>query len=396
MALGAVPRYGYFSTLDNLENRLPFDQLLRNLTEQTLACEQAGFGVVWTGEHHFGHEGFDVHPNPAITGAYLAALTTKIRIGFAALIATEWHPLRLAEDVALVDQLSGGRVECGFGRGLSIRELTNLNPNADRRNSERNEALFTEIVDIARKAWTQDPFTHDGLFYQFPQRGVRDHTAGWYDRDERYRSESGEYVGMRIVPRTVQTPHPPVWNVTDSNEGFRYSAATDMNPICWLRSTGGIVEAFEIFREQAMASRGEELALGERCGLLRTCFVAETMEEARAITESAIEFLYGNYIGGYRGRSIYAEPGETLSDEDESAGWFDFLWERDHLLIGTPEMVAEKICRLTEATGMEDLLTLMWLPGVAHEQIMRSIQLFGDEVMPLVERELAGQERAGV
>jgi alkanesulfonate monooxygenase SsuD/methylene tetrahydromethanopterin reductase-like flavin-dependent oxidoreductase (luciferase family) len=375
--------------LDNLENRLPFGQVLQNITEQTLACEQAGFGVVWTGEHHFGHEGFDVHPNPTITGTHLAALTTDIRIGFAALIATEWHPLRLAEDVALVDQLSGGRVECGLGRGLAVRELTNLNPYADRRNDKRNEALFSETIEIVRKAWTEDPFKHAGTFYEFPHRGVRDHTASWYERDERYRSESGEYVGMRIVPRPLQAPHPPLWNVTDSNSGFRYSGEMDLNPICWLRSTGGIIEAFEIFRA-ARAAQGEELALGERCGLLRTCFVAETMEEARRATEDAIEFLYGNYIGGYRGRSIYADPGETISDADNQTSWFDFLSARDHLLIGTPEMVAEKICKLHEATGVEDLLTLMWLPGLEHEKIMRSIELFGEQVMPLVERERSG------
>jgi alkanesulfonate monooxygenase SsuD/methylene tetrahydromethanopterin reductase-like flavin-dependent oxidoreductase (luciferase family) len=381
----AVPSYGYFTMLDNFENRLPYTEVLENFTAQAQLCEQVGFDTVWTGEHHFGHEGFDIHPNPVITGTHVAALTSKIRIGFAGLIAPEWHPLRLAEDVALLDHLSGGRVDCGLGRGLSARELTNLSPNADRRNSMRNEALFTEIIEVVKKAWTEDPFTHDGLFFQFPHRGVRDHTVPWFDRDARYRSEADEYVGMRIVPGPVQSPHPPLWNVTDSNSGFRYSAKMGMKPICWLRSTRGIVEAYTTYRDEVAASGGEELDIGQNCGLLRTCYVAETMEEARKLAEEPIEFLYRNYVGGYRGRNIYADPGETLSEADELASWFDFLWDRDHLLVGTPEIVAEKIVKLKATTGMDHLLTLMWLPGLDQSSIMRSIELFGEQVIPLVE-----------
>jgi alkanesulfonate monooxygenase SsuD/methylene tetrahydromethanopterin reductase-like flavin-dependent oxidoreductase (luciferase family) len=379
-------RYSYFTTVDNRDNRLAYRELLTNLTEQTRLCEDAGFAAVWTGEHHFGHEGFDIHPNPVITGAHLAAKTETIRIGFLALIATEWHPLRLAEDVAMVDQLSGGRVECGLGRGLAVRELTNLSPNADRRNNKRNEAFFEEIIEVVRKAWTEDPFTHDGLFFQFPQRGVRDHTTAWYDRDPRYRAESGEYVGMRIVPHPLQTPHPPLWNVTDSLSGFRFSAQMGMRPVCWLPSTPGIVDAFTAYRDEVARVEGTELAPGERCGLLRTCFVAETMEEAKRIAEEPIEFLYSKYIAGYRGRNIFANHGETLSADDEMASWFDFLADRDHLLVGTPEYVAEKIIALREQTGVEDLSTLMWLPGVEHRDIMRSIELFGERVVPLVDQ----------
>jgi alkanesulfonate monooxygenase SsuD/methylene tetrahydromethanopterin reductase-like flavin-dependent oxidoreductase (luciferase family) len=109
------------------------------------------------------------------------------------------------------------------------------------------------------------------------------------------------------------------------------------------------------------------------------------MEEARRIAQEPVEFLYGKYIAGYRGRGIFANRGETLSSDDEALSWFDFLAARDHLLIGTPEVVAEQIARLRDETGMDDLATLMWLPGVDHRDIMRSIELFGERVIPLVE-----------
>lgn len=375
--------YGYFTTLDNRDNRLPYKEVLDNLLEQTKLAEQAGYRTVWTGEHHFGHEGVDIHPNPVVTGAHLAAHTSDIRIGFAGLIATEWHPLRLAEDVALLDQLTGGRVECGLGRGIAVRELVNLNVDADRRNDKRNWALFRETVDIVKRAWMEDPFTYDGLFYQWPVRGVQDHTTGWYPRDERYRSEKGEHIALSVVPKPFQDPHPPLWNVVDGTAGFRVAAEMGMKPACWLRTTSGIVEAYEAYREAVRDCDGVELARGQNCGLLRAVIVAETMEEARRVAEEPISFYFGNYVAGHRGRKLFVEPGEVI-DKSSEADWFEFLSERDHVLVGTPEVVAEKIAGLRATTGVEHFMTLMTVPGVSHRDVMRSIDLFGSEVMPLV------------
>lgn len=373
--------FGLFTTLDNRDHRLPYREVLSNLIEQTRLGEEAGFSTIWTGEHHFGYEGVDIHPNPVITGATLAAHTSTIRIGFAGLIAPQWHPLRMAEDVALLDQLSGGRVECGVGRGVAVREMVNLNVDSDRRNEKRQWALFRETVDIMRKAWTQDPFTYDGLFYRYPQPGTPDHTAAWYPRDARYRTEAGMLAALSVLPKPLQQPHPPVWNVVDSTNGFRIAAEDDMKPMCWLRSTAGVIEAYDAYREVMQRVHARTLARGENCGLLRACFVADTMQQARRITEQPLSFYFGDYVAGHRGKKIFVEPGEEI---DNDIAWFDFLFERDQILVGTPEIVAEKITRLREQTGVEHLLTMMALPGVHHSDVMRSIELFGRELMPLL------------
>ena len=133
-------QFGYFSVLDNPGLEIPYNQILTELSEQTQAVEQAGFNGVWLGEHHFGGEGYDCIPNPLMILSHLAAQTTTIRLGLAAVIVPQWHPLRIAEDVAILDQLSGGRVECGVGRGIFPRELTNLNIDADRRNDREELA----------------------------------------------------------------------------------------------------------------------------------------------------------------------------------------------------------------------------------------------------------------
>ena len=119
--------------------------------EFALAAEEAGFWSTWYTEHHFGHEGIEITPNPVIMSTDIAARTSRIRIGQAANIITFWHPLRLAEDLAMLDQLSGGRLEIGIGRGLYGREALNLNPIADPRNEEQNRALFDETLEVMQQ-----------------------------------------------------------------------------------------------------------------------------------------------------------------------------------------------------------------------------------------------------
>ena len=114
-----------------------------------------GFWSIWYTEHHFGHEGIEITPNPVVMSTDIAARTSRIRIGQAANIITFWHPLRLAEDLALLDQLSGGRLEIGIGRGLYGREALNLNPIADPRNEHQNRELFEETLEVMQKAWTR-------------------------------------------------------------------------------------------------------------------------------------------------------------------------------------------------------------------------------------------------
>ncbi len=380
-------RYSYFFTLDNPGHRLPYHELLKNATEQTVQSEQGGYEIVWLAEHHFGGEGMEIHPNPIVTGAHLAAKTSRIRIGMAAVIIVYWHPLRLAEDLALLDNLTEGRLEIGIGRGLSPREATNLNPDADRRDEPRNWRLFLETLDILKKAWTEEPFTYEGEFYRLPMPGVKD-TATWAPRDPRWRSETGEYIGMSIIPRPYQRPYPRLYNVLDKTHGFEVAAEQGLLPITWLRSRAGLHEALDTYRTAASRVQGRALRLGEDCAILRTMHVAESMAEARHIAEPAVETLY-NYIGGIRSRDIYADPGETLNEAESKGAWYDFLNDRDHLFIGHPEAVAEQIVRLKRDFGLDHLLAYHWLPGLEHRQMMRSNELFIERVMPLVAKEEA-------
>ena len=161
-----------FTPFFNPGENIPWDRVVRMLREQASLAEQAGFTTVWFTEHHFAHNGFmNAPPNPILMGADVAAHCKNIRVGQAPVVLPDWHPLRVAEDVALLDNMTEGRVDFGAGRGLNERNTIQFNVAADRRDHAKCEALFRECLDIVIKAWTEDPFRYQGDFYRFPVPG---------------------------------------------------------------------------------------------------------------------------------------------------------------------------------------------------------------------------------
>jgi alkanesulfonate monooxygenase SsuD/methylene tetrahydromethanopterin reductase-like flavin-dependent oxidoreductase (luciferase family) len=167
-------RFGIFTTLYDCggEAATPAEAL-DHLREQVTLAEELGFDAVWMGEHHFGPYHLGDLPNPILVGADLAARTSRIRIGQMANIAVWWHPIRLAEDLAILDNLTRGRIDVGFGRGIWPYEGPQFHAHADPRRDAENRELFRETVEIVRKAWTEERFAHRGPNYTFPAPETR-------------------------------------------------------------------------------------------------------------------------------------------------------------------------------------------------------------------------------
>ncbi|GAA4861975.1 LLM class flavin-dependent oxidoreductase [Saccharopolyspora rosea] len=373
-----------FSVFHNLgaPGRLDeYHEVMREAREFAVAADQAGFWSTWYTEHHFGHEGIELTPNPVLMGTDIAAHTSRIRIGQAANIITFWHPLRLAEDIALLDQLSGGRVEVGVGRGLYGREAMNLNPLADPRDQEQNRALFEETLDVMRKAWSGEFFSHDGRFHRFPAPGVQwNHPLSPATPDY---TEDGVITKLAVTPRSYQRPHPPLWQVIDSPRSIESAARAGIQGLFWLPPVSALKDRFELYRRAATEATGREHALGEGIGLVRDVYVADTMERARAEFEEAVMTSY-RWITHWRGLGNLMEAGEQLTDDHRLS--YDFLAERN-LLVGTPDHVAGKIQELRDELNLEHLLLWTTHPGLEHRNAMRSLELFAEKVMP----QFAGQ-----
>jgi alkanesulfonate monooxygenase SsuD/methylene tetrahydromethanopterin reductase-like flavin-dependent oxidoreductase (luciferase family) len=367
-----------FSVFHNLgaPGRLDeYSAVMGEAREFALAAEAAGFWSIWYTEHHFGHEGIEITPNPVIMSTDIAARTSRIRIGQAANIITFWHPLRLAEDLAMLDQLSGGRLEIGIGRGLYGREALNLNPIADPRNEHQNRELFAETLEVMQKAWSEEFFSHHGRFYEFPQPGVRwNHPLS--PPDERFADERGMISKMTVSPRPLQRPHPPLWQVIDTPPSIEWAASRGIKGMFWLPPVSALKRRFALYREHAAAA-GIELEQGENLALVRDVYVAPTMEQARREFEHAVMTSY-RWILHWRGLRNLLEEGEELGEHALS---YDFLHARNQL-VGTPEFVRERIAELRDELGLQHLLIWTTHPGLPHDQAMRSLDLFASDVMP--------------
>ena len=164
-------------------------QAYQNMLEQVDRAEALGFEGVWLTEHHFQYYGGLV-PAPPILAAAIAQRTRRIRLGMAVTLLPFHRPVRVAEDLAMVDILSGGRLDWGVGRGFLNWEYQNLGVAV-----EESRDRFAECLDIVLKAWTEDSFTDQGRFHQ--------------------------YRDLSVVPRPIQRPHPPIWFAASaSDESF--------------------------------------------------------------------------------------------------------------------------------------------------------------------------------
>ena len=350
--------------------------LLENLRQQTVLAEELGFEAIWLGEHHFGPYGAGDVPNPILLGADLAARTSRIRIGQMANIAPWWHPIRLAEDLATLDNMTGGRVEVGFGRGIWPYEGPQFHPNADPRKDKENRELFRETVQIVREIWTNEYFSHQGTNYTFPvEDTVFSHPS--YPPDPIWKD--GERVTkLRVTPRPFQKPHPPLWMTVSTDRSVTTAAELGLKACYWQPPALRIRRRMELYAEVRSKTDGRPFELGEDQAVMRSTYVASSMEEARREAEEGImsSFIFND---PFRGRQVFTNPGETL-DPDVKLDW-DFLEPRT-LLVGSPENIVEKVQELQEVCNLDYLLVEFAHQGLPLSKTLQNLENFATRVMP--------------
>ncbi len=352
------------------------EQMIDNLRQQTILAEELGFETMWLGEHHFGPYGVGDLPNPILLGADLAARTSRIRIGQMANIAPWWHPIRLAEDLAILDNMTRGRVEVGFGRGIWPYEGPQFHPHADPRRDEESRELFRETVDVVREIWSNEYFSHDGNNYTFPVDGtVFSHprypsNPAWQD---------GEKVTkLRVTPAPYQKPHPPLWMTVSTDRSVTTAAELGLKACYWQPPALRIKQRMELYAQVRSERDGRPFRVGEDQAVMRSTYVASSMEEARRDAEQGImsSFIFND---PFRGRQVFTNPGEVL-DPGVNLDW-DFLEPRT-LLVGSPENVVEKVHELQEVCNLEYLLVEFAHMGIPLRKTLKNLETFATEVMP--------------
>jgi alkanesulfonate monooxygenase SsuD/methylene tetrahydromethanopterin reductase-like flavin-dependent oxidoreductase (luciferase family) len=376
-------KFGYFCNTTNW-NKKPYTEILNEAREIAKYCDANNWNSIWFTEHHFNHEGMEACPNPLIMCTDIAARTKQIRLGQACNTITFWNPIRLAEDIATLDHLSNGRVEVGIGRGVYGREAVHLNMEADLKDQAKNKRLFQETLSIMKKAWTEKFFNHKGEFYTYPSPNyVWQHDMSPPNK-EIVDLKTNEIKKISVIPQPYQKPHPPITQVVDSVSSIEWAAKNGINCIMWIPTVKTLKKRFEVYKNAKSETEKRDVPMGEGITLVRDMFVAETMEDAKKL---AGEYMvnYMKWVCHWRGLGNHMDPDETLPVTKGKTDLLDyeFLHKRN-MLFGTPDYVVEKIKELQTELNLKDLLVWSNFPGIKHEDAMRSIKLFNEEVIPKI------------
>jgi alkanesulfonate monooxygenase SsuD/methylene tetrahydromethanopterin reductase-like flavin-dependent oxidoreductase (luciferase family) len=376
-------KFGYFCNTTNW-NKKPYTEILNEAREIAKYCDANNWNSIWFTEHHFNHEGMEACPNPLIMCTDIAARTKQIRLGQACNTITFWNPIRLAEDIATLDHLSNGRVEVGIGRGVYGREAVHLNMEADLKDQAKNKRLFQETLSIMKKAWTEKFFNHKGEFYTYPSPNyVWQHDMSPPNK-EIVDLKTNEIKKISVIPQPYQKPHPPITQVVDSVSSIEWAAKNGINCIMWIPTVKTLKKRFEVYKNAKSETEKRDVPMGEGITLVRDMFVAETMEDAKKL---AGEYMvnYMKWVCHWRGLGNHMDPDEMLPVTKGKTDLLDyeFLHKRN-MLFGTPDYVVEKIKELQTELNLKDLLVWSNFPGIKHEDAMRSIKLFNEEVIPKI------------
>jgi alkanesulfonate monooxygenase SsuD/methylene tetrahydromethanopterin reductase-like flavin-dependent oxidoreductase (luciferase family) len=339
-------------------------------------CEELGFDTFWLTEHHFQHEGYEVIPNGILFGAFLAARTQRIMIGALFHIVPQWHPLRLAEDFAILHNLSGGRAILGVGRGTVPREAlplgTTVAGGARIDESGRvdpdqtNREMMDEAMAVIELALNNETFSFHGKHYDFPPPGIA--------------AEDGDVTELTLVPRP-KYPY-EIWQAITSPPTLEQVPRKGYNGVFWLKHYDFLKQFWDRYAEIVEETTGTPLASGEKRMLVLNVRVANTHEEAiRTARRSHDEFW--NFLApfgwarGYRGPDGKPLPTGAVPSFEESLK--QKIW-----IVGTAEEVAEGIDFFRTLLGLQHLTIVPGFPGDSYDEVEEQLARFSQDVFPLL------------
>jgi probable F420-dependent oxidoreductase len=315
--------------------RRPWQRLYQETLEQVAWADSLGFDSVWLSEHHFTDDGYLPALLPML--AALAMRTSRMRLGTAVLLAPLHHPLRLAEDAAVVDTLSGGRLELGMAPGYRAEEFALLGV----RRAERGRRT-DETIEILKAAWRARPFSYRGSCFRFED--------------------------VVVTPPPLQRPHPPIWVGGSSQAAARRAAHHGCH---FLPDADAPAELYHLYRTD-LAANGHDPARF-RIATSRAVYVCDDPERGWREVQEHYQYMANRYRQ-WSAAGNTEHPQRPLKHADELS--------QGNYLVGTPDMVAQEISRLQRALPLDRLIFWARPPGLSVASSSRSLELFAQQVLP--------------
>ncbi|MBI3637190.1 MAG: LLM class flavin-dependent oxidoreductase [Candidatus Rokubacteria bacterium] len=324
-----------------------------------------GYHCLWMAEHHFQHEGYEVFPNLILLSTWLATQTKRLKFGCAFNILPMWHPVRLAEDYAMADIMTGGRVIMGVGRGYHTREVESFG--APMLDNQANKELFEEQMDILLKCFNEESWSHHGKHYDIPPavpyRG--------YDMRE-----------VTCVPRPIHRPV-EIWQPIASGKTLDYIATRGIKGMITLTGERIVEQIFHAYRDAA-ARAGRTLALGQDLCWGVGLYLADTEDEAIRRVEPAHDERYKWFapFGFVRYADEHGRPWgtpgaparvPTLREGIDQKAW----------LCGPPSRVIDGIREFEAKYPGLDQMMIHWAEGIPPKEWEEQLRWFARDVMPV-------------
>jgi alkanesulfonate monooxygenase SsuD/methylene tetrahydromethanopterin reductase-like flavin-dependent oxidoreductase (luciferase family) len=315
------------------QRRVDLATVYTRALERIEIMDRTGYDAVWLAEHHFSD--FSVCPSVHMVGTLAAARTRRLRIGTGVSLAPFYHPLRLAEEVSLLDILSGGRVNWGAGRGFARIEFEAFGVPP-----QESASRFRETVEIVLRAWTDERLCFTGRHFRFD--------------------------GIEVLPKPLQQPHPPVWMAASSDGAIDWAAGRGFSILMDPHSSAAEIGRKRLRYAEKLAAAGFSEA-GRDIPIARLVALGRNPREAAAVALSGAEWIVNSYLG--------AQHRPVMQDKFTPEGVDPIRRYLDEVILhGTPDAVADQLRRLRDEIGLDYLLCA----PLSHESFL----LLTDEVLP--------------
>lgn len=410
------------------ETHAAAQRVILSQVRQGILADQLGYDYWFQTEHHFQPEGAELSPSPILGEAAIASRTRRIRLAQAANIITWWHPVRIAEQAAMLDVISGGRLEFGIGRGYQPREneVFGWAYGSTIQDQERNRAYYEEAYDAIIAAWTQDSFSHHGEFMSLPPSYTRwghKQTMAYYSQPGIGRTldqvlavggpdmySAGNPVlatttklrEFPVYPQPLQKPYPQVWEPLTSPRSIRWAAERGINGYFIVEPNSRLRKNIELYYQAAEGAnwpdrRGRgRFKYGwdaeKRRGVV-TCRYIHVVDKGLGDMERAARGmeLQWDYYGPFGFAAVLAEADEPFYDLNMKVT-ADLLRRKEVAVHGSKQYVIDTIMKVKQECGYEDFMFNAWfeLGGFATAEIEAQMQYFAEEIMPVLRSECGG------
>jgi natural product biosynthesis luciferase-like monooxygenase protein len=328
---------------------------LHCIVEQSAYAESLGFDSVWLAEHHF-HSFGGILSSPPVIGAAIAQRTSRIRIGTAVTLLPYHDPLRVAEDYATLDCLSGGRLEFGIGHGfVKWESLTFGIP------LEELRERFQENLAIILNAWRDGEFSHEGSFHR--------------------------YHSVKVLPRAVQRPYPTVWmGATSTPESFEFAGRSGFHLmlIPFLHELDELRAMVDIYLNARRAA-GHTMSASRVIAMYHV-YVGETAHESRATAEPALVAYHAAAAEARNLTQGIPEPESYRTHDEHRAKMrrltFNDLVDQNRVLVGDAVEVREKVAHVSQKLQLTDLAGNFALGSLPDQQTRATLRRFMEDVAP--------------